>query len=178
MANWAELPNNLIAQIAKRVKLMEDFIVFRAVCTSWRTAARKDNFDVLSPLLPLLMLGDTYDGYRQVYSLSKQKVSYFSRKLEGKGSSKKIQDVARPHSLQRERGTSNKRLPALKHIPVVALSGFVCTSALSPDSDSDEILSVEDRDKRNAIHILIIIRVKLDGDAFFRKGDGFFRESS
>ncbi|KAJ8555903.1 hypothetical protein K7X08_013399 [Anisodus acutangulus] len=75
MATWAELANNLIAQIAKRVKLMEDFIVFRAVWTSWRTAATKDNFDVLSPLLPLLMLGDTYDGYRQVYSLSKQKVS-------------------------------------------------------------------------------------------------------
>lgn len=75
MANWAELPNDLIAHIAKRVKAIEDFIAFRAVCTSWQIAATTDNFDVLWPQLPLLMLGAKDDDYREFYSLSKKKVS-------------------------------------------------------------------------------------------------------
>ncbi|PHT57854.1 hypothetical protein CQW23_00217 [Capsicum baccatum] len=75
MVNWAELPNDLIAHIAKRVKAIEDFIAFRAVCTSWQIAATTDNFDVLWPQLPLLMLGAKDDDYREFYSLSKKKVS-------------------------------------------------------------------------------------------------------
>ncbi|PHU28167.1 Histone H2A.1 [Capsicum chinense] len=73
MANWAELANDMIA---KHVEVIEDFIVFSAVCTSWRTATPKDNSDVLWPQLPLLMLGYAKDcNYREFYSLSKKKVS-------------------------------------------------------------------------------------------------------
>ncbi|PHU23334.1 hypothetical protein BC332_08441 [Capsicum chinense] len=74
MANWAEFPNDVIAHIAKHVKGIEYFISFRAVCTSWKIAATKDNFDVLWPQLPLLMLGAKDDNYREFYSLSKKKV--------------------------------------------------------------------------------------------------------
>ncbi|KAK4354950.1 hypothetical protein RND71_027144 [Anisodus tanguticus] len=71
MENRAELPFDLLVLIAKRVKVMEDFTAFGAVCTWWRAAASKENFDVLAPQVPLLMLGvkDDFDY------LSKQKVS-------------------------------------------------------------------------------------------------------
>ncbi|OIT21009.1 hypothetical protein A4A49_55170 [Nicotiana attenuata] len=68
MEKWAELPPELITMIAKPVEVMEDFIVFGGVCTSWRTAASKDNFDGLSPQLPLLMMPDKDDVYRKFYS--------------------------------------------------------------------------------------------------------------
>ncbi|KAF3663903.1 putative DNA topoisomerase 6 subunit A-like [Capsicum annuum] len=84
MENWAELPFDLIAQIAKHVKVIEEFIVFGAVCTSWKIATTKENFNVLSPQLPLLMLEDKDDDYREFYSLSKRKFhAFFSQKLEG-----------------------------------------------------------------------------------------------
>ncbi|TMW95807.1 hypothetical protein EJD97_008328 [Solanum chilense] len=76
MADWANLPNDVIAHIANRVKVIEDFIAFGAVCTSWRIAATKDNFDLLSPQVPFLMLADEHDDhYQEFYSLSKKKVS-------------------------------------------------------------------------------------------------------
>ncbi|XP_049362060.1 F-box/kelch-repeat protein At1g57790-like [Solanum verrucosum] len=75
MAGWAELPNGLIVNIANRVKVIEDFIAFRAVCTSWRISTIKEDFDVLLPQVPLLMLGAKDEDYREFYSLTKKKVS-------------------------------------------------------------------------------------------------------
>ncbi|MCD7450918.1 hypothetical protein HAX54_008980 [Datura stramonium] len=57
MANWAALPVDLLVQTANHVKVIEDFIALRAVCTSWRAAVAKSNFDVFSPQVPLLMFG-------------------------------------------------------------------------------------------------------------------------
>ncbi|KAG5606974.1 hypothetical protein H5410_028466 [Solanum commersonii] len=74
MADWAELPNAVIAHIANRVKVIEDFIAFRAVCTWWRISTIKEDFDVFLPQLPLLMLGAKDDDYREFYSLTKKKI--------------------------------------------------------------------------------------------------------
>ncbi|KAH0635597.1 hypothetical protein KY289_035512 [Solanum tuberosum] len=83
--DWAGLPHDLLVLIAKHVKVMEDFIAFSGVCTSWRTASTKDNFDMLYPQLPLLMLPDKDDDYREFYSLSKGKVSRRLYLPEAKG---------------------------------------------------------------------------------------------
>ncbi|PHT57850.1 hypothetical protein CQW23_00213 [Capsicum baccatum] len=76
MGNWAELPYDLIVLIAKRFKLLKDFIPFCSVCTSWRIAGTKEVYKVpLEPQVPLLMLADKDDGYREFYSLLDGEVS-------------------------------------------------------------------------------------------------------
>ncbi|XP_060210191.1 F-box protein At2g26160-like [Lycium barbarum] len=75
MANWEELPYDIIVLIAKRFKLLKDFIPFCSVCTSWRTAATKEIFEVRPPQVPLLMLADKDEDYREFYFVFEDKVS-------------------------------------------------------------------------------------------------------
>ncbi|XP_058203106.1 F-box protein SKIP23-like [Rhododendron vialii] len=55
MADWAELHQDLLAFIAKRIGLLEDFISFARVCKSWCSVAVKRNFNG-SRQTPWLML--------------------------------------------------------------------------------------------------------------------------
>ncbi|TXG50461.1 hypothetical protein EZV62_022985 [Acer yangbiense] len=61
-------------EIARRIKLPEDFVAFSGVCSSWRSAAsNKKNFRFSSSLVPWLMLPPKEEGndLRSFFSLSK-----------------------------------------------------------------------------------------------------------
>ncbi|KAF8038478.1 hypothetical protein BT93_B1119 [Corymbia citriodora subsp. variegata] len=47
MANWEELPQEILKLIAQRLAI-EDFVAFGAVCTSWLSAATKETYDANS----------------------------------------------------------------------------------------------------------------------------------
>ncbi|XP_027096155.1 probable F-box protein At1g44080 [Coffea arabica] len=75
ISDWSELLPDLLIMIARRIQLMEDFMAFRGVCTSWRAAASVDNFVKSWPTVPLLMLAEKKDtDYRKFYSLSRGKI--------------------------------------------------------------------------------------------------------
>ncbi|XP_058203102.1 uncharacterized protein LOC131317581 [Rhododendron vialii] len=57
MGNWAELPEDILVLIAKRITLFEDFLFFSGVCRSWHSVAVNDNFKG-SEQIPWLMLSN------------------------------------------------------------------------------------------------------------------------
>lgn len=57
MANWAELVQDLLILIARRIDFVEDFSAFGRVCRSWRSVAVKENFKG-SQQIPWLMLAE------------------------------------------------------------------------------------------------------------------------
>ncbi|XP_030513686.1 F-box/kelch-repeat protein At1g57790-like [Rhodamnia argentea] len=54
MANWEELPRDILGLIARRLAI-EDFLAFRGVCTTWRSAAPKETYSAKSKA-PWLMI--------------------------------------------------------------------------------------------------------------------------
>ncbi|KAK1555107.1 hypothetical protein Q3G72_022044 [Acer saccharum] len=56
MANWADLGHDVLTEIVWRIKLHEDFVVFREVCISWRSVAVIENFTNKCNQIPWLML--------------------------------------------------------------------------------------------------------------------------
>ncbi|TXG50748.1 hypothetical protein EZV62_023272 [Acer yangbiense] len=61
--NWDELLTDVLVEIAKRIRMSEDYVAFRGVCTSWRSAATKDNFMFRNCPVPLLMLQSRNDSH-------------------------------------------------------------------------------------------------------------------
>lgn len=75
MADWSQLLPELLTQISKRVDLLEDFLAFRGVCTSWRAAASEANFNKTWPGPPWIMLAENKEGDdREFYSLAKGRI--------------------------------------------------------------------------------------------------------
>ncbi|CAN6684900.1 unnamed protein product [Malus baccata var. baccata] len=89
MVDWSSLPQELVIFIASRIALMEDFVVFGAVCKSWRWAATKENFTSrLTHQVPFLMLPSPKadDAFREFYSLTKDKIHKLNLpEAKGKG---------------------------------------------------------------------------------------------
>ncbi|KAL5814146.1 hypothetical protein ACOSQ4_024787 [Xanthoceras sorbifolium] len=54
--NWSEFNLDLLEEIARRIKLYDDFVAFSLVCSLFRSAAMKENFKFMSSHIPLLML--------------------------------------------------------------------------------------------------------------------------
>ncbi|XP_039169551.1 F-box/kelch-repeat protein At1g57790-like [Eucalyptus grandis] len=68
MASWEELPQEILELIAGRLA-MEDFLAFRGVCTSWRSAAVRDTYNAKSKA-PWLMIY-VGNGVAEFFSISR-----------------------------------------------------------------------------------------------------------
>ncbi|KAK3229317.1 hypothetical protein Dsin_001198 [Dipteronia sinensis] len=72
MVNWAELHPDLLAEIFQSITLYEDFIAFRGVCISWRSAAVKEKFMYKDSQMPWFMLApEKCTNMRDFISISK-----------------------------------------------------------------------------------------------------------
>lgn len=80
-AGWSDLPQELVISLANRPELsFEDFIAFRAVCKSWRSAVTT-NFRTAGGLthrVPFLMFPEEEEDEdvdrREFYSLTRSKI--------------------------------------------------------------------------------------------------------
>ncbi|KAK4844849.1 hypothetical protein QYF36_025092 [Acer negundo] len=71
MAIWYRI--DILEEIARQIKLPEDFVVFSGVCRLWRSAASKKNSRLRASVVPWLMLPPKEKGsdVRSFFSLSK-----------------------------------------------------------------------------------------------------------
>ncbi|KAK9292376.1 hypothetical protein L1049_020343 [Liquidambar formosana] len=61
MADWANLPNELLGLIVQRLSLFDDFIVFGAVCKSWKSVSDVEAKPPSPPMFPWLILAEDGD---------------------------------------------------------------------------------------------------------------------
>lgn len=75
MADWSKLPYDIVHKVATHLSVIEDFLAFSAVCSSWRLVYLYKQWSP-GPQVPVLMY--TYDeqsGIRSLLSLYRNKVS-------------------------------------------------------------------------------------------------------
>ncbi|XP_027123252.1 probable F-box protein At4g22060 [Coffea arabica] len=74
MADWSQLPYDIIQMIAIRLDAVEDFLAFSAVCSSWRSFYVTKKWTP-GPQVPWLMLSDNKNSnMRSFFSLYRDKV--------------------------------------------------------------------------------------------------------
>ncbi|KAM7481905.1 hypothetical protein LguiB_006488 [Lonicera macranthoides] len=56
MADWSQLPQDILGVIANRLGAIEDFVSFSSVCSSWRAAVLKEQWIPCVPQIPWLMV--------------------------------------------------------------------------------------------------------------------------
>ncbi|KAK7832292.1 putative f-box protein [Quercus suber] len=57
MSKWADLPDLILSEIMRRLSFYNDFVIFGAICKSWRSVYSSEN-PPLSPRCPWLMLAE------------------------------------------------------------------------------------------------------------------------
>ena len=57
MSKWADLPDLILSEIMRRLSFYNDFVIFGAICKSWRSVYSLEN-PPLSPRCPWLMLAE------------------------------------------------------------------------------------------------------------------------
>ncbi|PHU28346.1 hypothetical protein BC332_00439 [Capsicum chinense] len=60
--NWAKLQHDLLALIARRLNMIEDYFNFGTICKSWLSATTKNNFNSDLPRVSWLMLAEKEDN--------------------------------------------------------------------------------------------------------------------
>ncbi|XP_050212014.1 uncharacterized protein LOC126662163 isoform X1 [Mercurialis annua] len=73
--NWSDLDSDLLSEIIDRISCLRDFIIFGAVCKSWRSVASPEKFNK-STKVPWLLLDQKEDDncHRKFFDLSKEAV--------------------------------------------------------------------------------------------------------
>ncbi|KAL6997663.1 hypothetical protein U1Q18_007789 [Sarracenia purpurea var. burkii] len=61
MADWTQIPYDLISMIANRIPAIEDFLALSAVCRSWRSVYVHKSWSP-APVFPWLMLSESRDN--------------------------------------------------------------------------------------------------------------------
>ncbi|XP_056688836.1 putative F-box protein At1g65770 [Spinacia oleracea] len=88
MADWGNIPKDLVTKISKHMKLLEDFEVFGHVCSCWRSAVNEAKFHAKNTQtqsstlsrMPWLMLPekDETSNQRRFYSFYNKQVRHVS----------------------------------------------------------------------------------------------------
>ncbi|KAJ3685540.1 hypothetical protein LUZ61_014704 [Rhynchospora tenuis] len=73
MANWSELPSDMLQLISKKLPELSDFIRFRAVCQKWRSFVPISDLPPLLPWLVIIPFPSNYKQHTIFYSLSSHK---------------------------------------------------------------------------------------------------------
>ncbi|GLU19648.1 hypothetical protein SLE2022_358850 [Rubroshorea leprosula] len=76
MARWKELPLDVVYAISQCLESYDDYVRFRAVCVSWKSAVPKSPTRLLKQPVPLLMLpfDDERETSRSFYGILEDKV--------------------------------------------------------------------------------------------------------
>ncbi|CAI9093994.1 OLC1v1029622C1 [Oldenlandia corymbosa var. corymbosa] len=84
--DWSGLIHEMLVEITKHISVVEDFMAFRGVCASWRSAAKEHKFANALKGVPLLMLAEKEDSdEREFYCLSGRKTAMRIPLPEAKG---------------------------------------------------------------------------------------------
>ena len=60
MSKWADLPQDILIEIIRRLSIYDDFVIFGTVCKSWQSVYLLENrtLSPLSPRCPWLLLAE------------------------------------------------------------------------------------------------------------------------